>query len=72
MISPDLTDEDLLVRRVRIVDTTHPHYPETGFLTGETIKVFGQPMTKVRLDPCVHGTGACFVTRGQIALMDEA
>lgn len=53
--------------RVQIVDTTHPHYPEHGALTGKVISVAGTPMAEMRLDHCCHGTDACFVARGQVA-----
>lgn len=53
--------------RVRIIDGEHPHYPEHGYLTGEVISLFGKPMAKVKLDNCMHGTDACFVSQGQIA-----
>lgn len=52
--------------RVRICDETHPHYPETGVLTGEMISLFGTPMAKLALDNCEHGTDACFVSKGQV------
>jgi len=65
-----MTNRELLQRRVRIVDRAHPHYPEHGYLTGETIAVLGTPMTKVKLESCRHGTDACFVAKGQIALVD--
>ena len=50
---------------VQIVDPAHPHYPETGRLTGQMIRVLGSPMAEVTLDSCRHGTGGCFVGRGQ-------
>lgn len=52
--------------RVRIIDPDHPHYPEHGEFTGETILLLGKPMAKVKLDGCRHGTDACFVSKGQI------
>lgn len=59
--------------RVRITDPKHPHYPETGWWTGEVIKViWGGTMGKVRLDHCPHGNDACFVSPGQIAQIPEA
>lgn len=53
---------------VQIVDSGHPHYPETGWFTGEVITMkFGSgTMAKLRLDHCKHGTDACFVSPGQI------
>jgi hypothetical protein len=52
--------------RVAICDRKHPHYPETGELTGEIISLFGKPMAKMALDNCKHGTDACFVLPGQV------
>ena len=52
--------------RVAICDPEHPHYPETGELTGEVISLFGEPMAKMALDDCKHGTDACFVSKGQV------
>lgn len=58
---------------VRIIDPTHPHYPETGRWTGEIIKpVWGGTMGKVKLDHCKHGTDACFVSAHQIRQIPEA
>lgn len=62
------SDLQLKQMRVRIVDPQHPHYPESGRLTGNTISVLGTPMTEVKLDACRHGTSGCFVTKGQIAI----
>lgn len=55
---------------VRIVNREHPHYRETGKLTGEIITLFGKPMAKVALSDCRHGTDACFVSPGDIAIDD--
>jgi len=51
---------------VRICDPEHPHYPETGELTGKMISLFGQPMAEMKLDNCEHGDDACFVSKGQV------
>lgn len=57
---------------VAISDPTHPHYPEAGYLTGEVIRlVTGTSMAKVRLTTCIHGTDACFVTKGQVRQIEE-
>lgn len=53
--------------RVRICDPKHPHYPESGWLTGEMITVLGKPMALLRLDDCRHGTDGCYVGKGQVA-----
>lgn len=53
--------------RVHICDPDHPHYPESGTLTGEVISLFGSPMAKMALDECKHGTDACFVKKGQVS-----
>lgn len=52
--------------RVRITDPNHPHYPETGWLTGEIIKPFWGTMGKVQLDHCKHEVDACYVWPSQI------
>jgi hypothetical protein len=52
----------------RIVDRTHPHYPESGQATGEIITfVSGGKMAKMRLLACRHGTDACFVSLDQVS-----
>jgi hypothetical protein len=63
-----LTNDELIQKRVRIVDVEHPHYPESGKLTGKVISVLGTPMAEMALDNCVHGTSGCFVKKGQIEL----
>lgn len=56
--------------RVRIVDPKHPHFPETGTFVGNTIRlVTGDVMTELKLDSCRHGTGGCFVSKGQVSLL---
>lgn len=59
---------DMAIKRmlVRICDPKHPHFPETGYLTGKTISVLGKPMTEVKINNCQHGTDGCFVGKGQI------
>lgn len=52
--------------RVFVCDPTHPHYGESGKLTGEIISVLGTPMAKMDLDDCRHGTDGCFVSKGQV------
>lgn len=59
-------DPDVTTFLFRISDPDHPHYPETGRLTGEVVSLFGKPMAKLKLDHCRHGTDACFVTHGQV------
>ena len=56
---------------VQIIDPKHPHYPESGRFTGETISVLGQPMALVTLDHCKHGTDACYVSPRQIRQIPE-
>ena len=53
--------------RVYVCDKKHPHFGESGVLTGKIISVLGTPMAEVTLDDCKHGTDGCFVTKGQIA-----
>jgi hypothetical protein len=52
--------------RVSICDPEHPHYPESGELTGEVIMLLGTPMAKLRLDSCRHGVDGCFIKKGQV------
>lgn len=57
---------------VRIVDPDHPHYPEVGKMTGETITFSGGgKMMKIRLMSCRHGADACFVTSDQVREIPE-
>ena len=60
------SDVDLTTIRVFIKDKAHPHYGESGRLTGGVIRVLGEPMAHVQLEDCKHGTGACYVKVGQI------
>ena len=55
------------IGRVYVCDHGHPHWGESGFLTGKMISVLGTPMAELRLDDCKHGTDGCFVGKGQIA-----
>lgn len=57
--------------RVRISDPEHPHYPETGWLNGKIISLFGKPMAEMDIDNCIHGTSGCFVRKGQVAEIPE-
>lgn len=54
--------------RVFICDPDHPHYRESGVLTGKiiTMKFSGEQMAEVKLDDCKHGTDGCFVGKGQV------
>lgn len=58
--------------RVRICDPKHPHYPETGVMTGKMIRMIFDDtlMAEVKLDTCQHGTDACFVKKGQVKADD--
>jgi hypothetical protein len=58
---------DLTKTRVCIVDREHPHYGESGVLTGKIISLFGTPMAEMKIKDCKHGTDGCFVKKGQIA-----
>ena len=60
--------------RVQIVNPKHPHFPEHGVFTGETIRlrVSDAPMAKIKLDHCPHGMEACFVDPGDIEPEREA
>lgn len=55
--------------RVYICDPEHPHYGESGVLTGKIIEFkhgIGGSMAEVKLDDCKHGTDGCFVAKGQV------
>ena len=54
--------------RVRIVDKDHPHYGESGHLTGTIISVVGKRMAEMKIEHCRHGTDGCFISRGQIEI----
>lgn len=57
---------------VRISDPKHPHYPEHGRFTGKIIKtIWGTDMAEVALENCKHGTNGCFVSRGQVSILQE-
>lgn len=57
--------------RVRISDPDHPHFPESGTLTGEIVSLFGKPMALLKLDSCRHGTDACYVGAGQATELER-
>jgi hypothetical protein len=59
---------DIRTQTVRITKRDHPHYRETGKLTGKIISVLGKPMAEVKLDDCRHGTDGCFVSQGDIEI----
>jgi hypothetical protein len=63
-----MTNEKMLQQTVRITKRDHPHYRETGKLTGKTISLFGKPMAEVKLDDCRHGIDGCFVSTGDIEI----
>jgi hypothetical protein len=56
------------VIRVFVCDRKHPHYGESGVMTGKviTMKFSGEQMAEVKLDDCKHGTDGCFVGKGQV------
>lgn len=59
--------------RVRISDPDHPHYPEHGWLTGKIIQMkFGDrtQMAEMQIEGCIHGTDACFVSKGQVTALN--
>jgi hypothetical protein len=53
--------------RIYVCDPEHPHFGESGTLTGKVISLLGTLMAEVQLDDCKHGTDGCFVHKGQIA-----
>lgn len=55
-----------MIGRVYVSDRKHPHYGESGELTGKIISVLGTSMAEVKLDDCKHGTDGCFVEKGQV------
>ncbi len=50
---------------MRIIDPDHPHYRESGYLTGKVISVLGTAMAEMRIENCRHGTEGCFIKQGQ-------
>jgi hypothetical protein len=63
-----MTNDEVKAERVRICDRKHPHYGESGRLTGKVISLFGNAMAEVKLDNCQHGTEGCFVSKGEISI----
>lgn len=58
--------------RVRIVDREHPHYPETGVLTGKIVTFpWGEKMAEMKLDACAHGEDGCYVSPGQVKELEH-
>jgi hypothetical protein len=60
--------DPLLQKRVRITKRDHPHYRETGFMTGKVISLLGKSMAELKLENCRHGTDGCFVSKGDIEI----
>jgi hypothetical protein len=61
---------DLTKERLWITDMSHPHYGESGYLTGEIIEMntpTKERMARFTLEDCKHGTDACYVGRGVLA-----
>lgn len=61
-------------QRVQIINRSHPHFEEYGRFTGKIIKMkFGlqNEMAEVQLENCRHGTGSCFVTKGDVRAVAE-
>ena len=59
--------------KVVICDPEHPHYPESGELTGDVIRFpWGGQMAKMKLAACAHGTDACYISPGQAQEIREA
>ncbi len=63
-----MSTDDLTTVRMRISDPDHPHYGESGYLTGEILrmKFTHESMAKLRLEHCQHGVDACYIAKGQI------
>ncbi len=57
---------DIDAVNIRITDLNHPHFGESGILTGEVVWVMGIRMAKVELMDCNHGTDGCYVTAKQV------
>lgn len=51
---------------VIITDQDHPHFRETGILTGKTISVAGERLAEMELLACDHGCEGCFVGAEQV------
>lgn len=48
-------------KRVKIVDSNHPHYRETGTIDEVTRTAFGSVGMIIKLDNCPLGVEGCFV-----------
>lgn len=61
---------NLTTERLWITEMSHPHYGESGYLTGRVIVLTdhdGTRMAEFRLEHCTHGVDACFVGHGVLA-----
>ncbi len=58
------------IAKVKIIAPEHPHYGECGVFSGKIIKRLGKTMGEVRLDNCPHGISGCFVSQGQIEVIE--
>lgn len=52
---------DLIGKKVKIIDSNHPHYRETGTIEDVTRTVFGSVGMIIKLDDCPLGVESCFV-----------
>ena len=52
---------DIVGRKVKIIDSNHPHYKETGVVDCVTRTAFGSMGMIVKLDDCPLKVEACFV-----------
>lgn len=66
MESDVLKEQAAAIGTVYVSDPEHPHFGESGVLTGAVISVLGKPMAEVKLSDCKHGTSGCYVAKWQI------
>lgn len=52
---------DIIGKKVKITDSNHPHYRETGTIKDITRTAFGNTGMIIKLDDCPLGVEGCFV-----------
>lgn len=52
---------DIIGKKVKIIDSNHPHYRESGIIEDITRTVFGSVGMIIKLDDCPLSVESCFV-----------
>lgn len=52
---------DIIGKKVKIIDSNHPHYKETGTIKDIVRTAFGSTGMIIKLDNCPLGVESCFV-----------